>query len=189
MVKRRTGNKYKHWQLKNTFFLLVSFLALFDLSRNGMLDTLVNQISALDYVGLLLTGMFFVSTFTIAPAIVLLSGLAAIYNPIEIALVGGVGAVIGDYIIFRFLKDRVFQELGPLFLKTVGSRVRHMFHTPFFAWLSPLLGAIIISSPLPDELGIGLLGISKLKHWQFLILSFVLNVVGIFIVISIAKSL
>ncbi|MDP4000829.1 MAG: hypothetical protein Q8P83_01165 [bacterium] len=189
MTKAKFRHKYKHWQLKNTFFLLVSLLVLFDLARNGMLDTLVNQISALDYVGLILTGMFFVSTFTIAPAIVLLSSLAEIYNPFEIALVGGVGAVIGDYIIFRFLKDRVFQELGPLFLKTVGSKVRHMFHTPFFAWLSPVLGAIIISSPLPDEVGIGLLGISKLKHWQFIILSFILNVVGIFIVISIARSL
>lgn len=154
-----------------------------------MLQGVVEQVAALDYFGLFLAGMFFVSTFTVAPAIVVLSELASTFNPLQIALIGGLGAVAGDYLIFRFLQDRVFEELTPIFLKTVGSKLRHIFHTPFFAWLSPVLGAIIISSPFPDELGIGLLGISKLKHWQFLFISYALNTVGIFVVVSIAQFL
>jgi len=37
---------------------------------------------------------------------------------------------------------------------------------------------------LPDELGVGLMGISKLKTYQFIILSYVLNSIGIILVIS-----
>jgi uncharacterized membrane protein YdjX (TVP38/TMEM64 family) len=47
-----------------------------------------------------------------------------------------------------------------------------------------VLGAIIIASPLPDEMGVGLMGISKLKTSQFILLSFVLNAIGIFIVVT-----
>lgn len=49
-------------------------------------------------------------------------------------------------------------------------------------------GAFIIASPFPDEMRIGLIGASKLKNWQFLILSFLLNSIGIFVVVTAARS-
>ncbi|MEK7660290.1 MAG: hypothetical protein AAB343_03750 [Patescibacteria group bacterium] len=50
------------------------------------------------------------------------------------------------------------------------------------------MGAIIIASPFPDEVGISLMGISQLKNWQFLVISFLLNSLGILFVVTIAKS-
>jgi hypothetical protein len=58
-----------------------------------------------------------------------------------------------------------------------------------FRAVMPFLGALIIASPLPDELGLVFLGISKLKTRYFLPLSFVLNFFGILIIGLIAKSL
>jgi len=46
------------------------------------------------------------------------------------------------------------------------------------------VGALIIISPLPDELGVSLMGISKLKWYRFLLLSFTLNTLGIFFLLS-----
>jgi hypothetical protein len=49
-----------------------------------------------------------------------------------------------------------------------------------------VFGAVIIASPLPDEAGVSLLSLSKLKNWQFILLSFVLNATGIFIIVTLA---
>jgi hypothetical protein len=63
-----------------------------------------------------------------------------------------------------------------------------IFSTPYFAWILPVLGAFIIASPFPDEIGIGLMGISRMKTWQFLLLAFVLNSTGIFFIVTLANS-
>ena len=54
-----------------------------------------------------------------------------------------------------------------------------MFRFKHFRWLTLLAGALLIASPLPDELGIALLGFSKVSTRYFAILSFVFNFLGI----------
>jgi hypothetical protein len=49
------------------------------------------------------------------------------------------------------------------------------------------VGAIIIASPLPDELGLALLGVSTLSRPQFFLLSFAMNSLGIFIILLVAQ--
>lgn len=46
-------------------------------------------------------------------------------------------------------------------------------------WLMGAVGMLIIASPLPDKLGIALLGFSKTKQRFFLLLSFTANFLGI----------
>ncbi len=176
--------RYKHWKYKNTFFLVCTLIFLFYLTSQGHLDTVVKGIAGYGYLGVFVVGMFFVSTFTVVPAGMVLFQLAKELNPFGLVLFAGAGSMLGDFIIFKFFKDRVFEELKPVFLRLGGSRLSHIFHMPYFAWLGPLLGALIIISPFPDEIGIGLLGISKLKNWQFLLLSFSLNSLGILLLVS-----
>lgn len=178
---------YRNWRYRNTAFLILSVIAVFFLAGTPFVRDLIGSIGDLGYAGALITGIFFVSTFTVAPAIVVLFSLAERLNPWEVAILAGVGAVIGDYIIFRFVRDRLVDELKPVFLKFGGHYLVGLFQTKYFAWLIPLIGAAIIASPLPDETGVSILGISRLKTWQFLFLSFVLNATGIFIVITVAR--
>lgn len=180
--------RYKTWKYKNTFFLVISLIILFYLTGTDLGQQAIHSISKLGYIGSFVAGIFFVSTFTVAPASVVLFKLTQIYNPILIAITSGFGAVIGDYIIFRFLKDNVFEEIKPIFMKLGGSNLSRLMSTPYFSWLAPVIGAIIIASPFPDEIGVGLMGISKLKNWQFLTISFLLNSLGILLIITIAKS-
>jgi len=179
---------YKSWKYKNTFFLLLSLVALFYFSSTDFGQQIITNISKFGYVGSFISGIFFVSTFTVAPASMVLFKLAQTYDPLLIALTAGLGAVIGDYLIFRFLKDNVFAEIKPIFMKLGGSNLSRLISTPYFAWFAPVVGALIIASPFPDEIGVGLMGISKLKNWQFLTISFLLNSLGILIIITIAKS-
>ncbi len=180
--------RYKTWKYKNTFFLIVSLIVLFYITGTTLGQQAIHSISKLGYMGSFVAGIFFVSTFTVAPASVVLFKLAQAYNPFLIALTAGLGAVIGDFLIFRFLKDNVFEEIKPIFMKLGGSNLSRLMSTPYFAWLAPVLGALIIASPFPDEIGVGLMGISKLKNWQFLTISFLLNSLGILLIITIAKS-
>src|SRR5262249_43219313 len=46
-------------------------------------------------------------------------------------------------------------------------------------WLSFFVGGLIIASPLPDELGIGLLGVARLRTAWFVLLSYAFNFLGI----------
>ena len=100
----------------------------------------------------------------------------------------GLGGVFGDYLIFRFLKDRVFEEIKPILKKIGKPLVNKLIFTPRFSWIVPVLGAIIIASPFPDEIGISLMGLSKIKNWQFVLISFILNSLGILFMIMIIKS-
>jgi len=182
-------NRWKNWHYKNTTFLIISLFVFAYFVKSDFMQYFIKSIGNLGYIGSFLSGMFFVSIFTVAPASVILFDTAKTLNPYLVALFAGIGAVAGDYIILRILKDRVFEELLPLFKKTTNSFLKNIFSSPFFAWLIPLIGAIIIASPLPDELGISLMGISKIKNWQFILITFLLNSIGILVIISLAMSL
>lgn len=180
--------RYRKWQYKNTALLILGLGLFIYFADSHLVQNVINQIGSLGYFGAFIAGIFFVSTFTVVPATYVLYVLADQLNPLEVAIFAGFGALAGDYFIFRFFKDKIFSELKPIFLKLGGNYLIRIFRTPYFAWFVPLVGAAIIASPLPDEAGIGILGISKLKNWQFMLLSFFLNATGILLIILATKS-
>jgi len=180
---------WKNWEYKNTTFLILSLIAFVFLLEKDFVQDFIKSIGTLGYFGSFISGVFFVSIFTVAPASAVIFEISKNLNPYLVALTAGIGAVAGDYIILRILKDRVFEELLPLFRKSGGSFLEKIFSSPFFAWMIPLFGAIIIASPLPDELGISLMGLSKIKNWQFILLTFILNSLGILAIVMLSKTI
>jgi hypothetical protein len=140
------------------------------------------------FIGPLIAGILFVSTFTAALGILILLDLAKVLSPLEIAIIAGIGATIGDFAIFRFFKNNLLGEIKLIYYKLRGEHLTKILHHKYLGWILPVIGAIIIASPFPDEIGIGLLGISKIKNYQFIVLSFILDAVGIFLLVS-ASSL
>lgn len=179
----------KHFKYKNTLAVLVIILILYFLLNNPATRIFIESFGSLGLWGAFVAGIFFVSSFTVTIAGVVLFFIAQNTNPLSVALIAGLGAVIGDFLIFRFFKDRVFEELRPLFRKIGGSRLAKALKSPFLRWLSPILGAVIIASPFPDEIGVGLMGLSKMKAWQFMFLAFILNAVGIYVIVSFANNI
>lgn len=180
--------EWKNWRYKNTTLLIVSMALFFFLASTPIISTFIQKMGDSGYVGAFVVGMLFVSVFTAAPAGVVLYNLADKLHPLEIAAIAGAGAVVGDYILFRRIKGGLLDELLPLFHKVTSHRVSKLFYTPYFSWLLPILGLVIIATPGPDEVGIGLLGLTKIKPWQFLLVTFALNAVGIFFVVLLARS-
>lgn len=176
---------WKHWKYKNLTLLGVSIAVAIYLFREESFHEFLLGLGNTGYIGAFIAGILFVSTFTAATGAVILLVLAEKLSPFEIGIIAGLGAVIGDFTIFKFVKDNIIEELKDIYNQVDhDNHLKKIFHTKYFSWTFPVLGAIIIASPLPDELGVSLMGISKMKTYQFLILSFILNAVGIFLVVS-----
>lgn len=178
-------NTWHRYRYKNLTYLAISIVVSLLLLRIESFHTALLHLGNSGYIGAFIAGILFISTFTVSIGTVILLILAESLNPVEIGIIAGLGAVIGDFLIFRFIRNQgLGEEIKHLFTYFGGDKVSDLVHTKYFSWTLPVVGALIIASPLPDELGVGLMGISKMKTYQFLFLSFILNFIGIFLVIS-----
>lgn len=183
------NNFWKKWKYPYLTAILISVLVAIVLSQNETFKNWLLNLGSLEYIGALLAGMIFVSSFTAAISIVVIGIMAQNINPIALGLIGGVGAVIGDYLIFKLVRSHLQDELSMLFGKEGTSYVKTVLRSRYIAWMLPLLGVAIIASPLPDELGVSLLGIAQISEARFILISYISNAVGILMIASVAKVL
>lgn len=172
---------------KNLFqdaaIVVLSIVIALNLAKTDVLIDILASSRQLRWLGSFVSGIFFTSIFTTAPATVTLGEIAQNGSIWFTALFGGLGAVVGDLVIFRFIRDRIGQDISRLLEhRSGGRRLKHVFRFKFMRWLTFLAGGLIIASPLPDEIGISLLGFSKTKTLFFIPLSFVCNFIGILVV-------
>jgi uncharacterized membrane protein YdjX (TVP38/TMEM64 family) len=177
-MKRHTKHHYK-----NIFLVGIGILAAIGLSRSGKM---LGYLGNVGYLGVFVAGVLLVSTFTAPTGIAMLLILTKQYAPIEIVLLAGAGTVVSDVLIFYFVRDNLANELEDLYKQFGGSHLTHIFHSKHFRWTLPVIGTFIIASPLPDELGVSLLSISKMKLPQFILTSFCLHSLGIFLIVSLS---
>jgi hypothetical protein len=175
--------EYKHTTIAT--LALVSFIFLFDTAFMASVFSFLNE---LDYLGGLIAGALSASLITAALALVLVVELAQHLDPLALAILVGVGSAIGDMILLLFFEERIFHELAPLGRKlglrrfVRRSRKRRM-STPLL-----LTGAFVIMTPLPDEVGLGLLGISHFPKIFLFVLCLALNTLGASLVIMAARA-
>ncbi len=150
------------------------------LVSSGVLERLFSISQELNYIAAFITGIFFTSVLTMAVAAVSFVKIAPTMPPFILALYGALGAVIGDAIIFFFVKDALAEDVMELIKASGFRRYLSIFRLRLFRWLLPLLGALILASPISDELGLALMGLSKVRPWVVLSFAFVLNFIGIF---------
>ena len=181
------SSHHRHWRYKNLTLLFVGLIAAYILQQQAWFHEAIAYVSGLDGVGAVIGGMLFVSTFTIGIGGVILFDLAKTTPLVELALLGGLGEVIVDVIIFHFVRDDIVSEVKPIYKKLGGGHLTKILHTRYFSWTLPVIGALIIASPLPDELGVSLLGLSKFSMWQFIALSYILDAVGIFLMVGASR--
>src|SRR3989344_203678 len=180
---------WRHYHYKNLTYLSVSIIIAIFLLQNKDFQTMLHGLGEWGYVGALLGGMFFSSTFTVSIGSVILFVLANNHlSSIEIAIFGAIGSVLCDFIIFQAIRSHgLIDEIKHVFEFMGGEKLHHLLNTKYFTWTLPVAGAIIIASPLPDEVGVSLMGISHMRPSRFLLLSFGLNFTGILIIITAAR--
>ena len=176
--------------LRQDFYIVLASIAVaWAIVRFGAVDALLAYLGDGVLAASFAAGMFFTSVMTTAPALAVLGILSLHGNPLLVALVGGLGAVCGDYLIFAFVRDRLGEDFAYLLKREGSPRFFKIFHRKSFRWVLPFVGGLIIASPLPDELGLALLGIAKMRTSRFLLLSFAFNSIGILLIGLAARSL
>lgn len=167
---------------KNILVLTISIIAAILLAKSGIFDSVINATEGLKILGIFIAGFFFTSALTIGPAGVALVKLSQTESIFLIAVVGAFGSVIGDLIIFRFVRDRISDDFIALFQQVKIKRWIHILHLEIFRFFTPFIGALLVASPLPDEIGLAMMGISKIKTRYFIPISYFLNFIGILLI-------
>lgn len=191
ILKLNMFNSFKNNKkklIKNLSIVFLSVLIAIILAKTDAFRDLLISIQGLKFIGSFIAGIFFISVFTVAPASVMLFNIAQITPIWEVAILGGLGAVVGDFIIFRFIKNNFADEVINLLKKTKIQKIAGIIHLSAFRWLVPFIGALIIASPLPDELGLTMMGLSKVKTSTFVLISFILNSLGILALVFIIRG-
>jgi hypothetical protein len=174
-----------HHKYKNIILTIAGFTLAIFLAQNQTFNQFLAHLGNYGYISAFFAGMLFASTFTIAAGGLILLTLAKTLSPLELIIIGGFGAVTFDFLVFKFVKDKVNSEVTPVFEKFLHRHhFRKILHTKYFGWTLPVVGAFIIASPLPDEIGVSLLGISKMNPIYFLGISFISHLIGMSTIIA-----
>lgn len=170
-------NNFQKWVLFIGILIITIILII-----TGKLRELIAFSINFGIIGIFISGMLFGYGFTAVPATASLIYFTEFYNPIIIAIIGATGTMIGDLFIFKYFKKQLPNEIEGFLRK---SKIQKLKKTRFF-WLIPAIAGFIIASPLPDEIGVSLLGTYKFDTKKFMILSFILNFIGILIITGIS---
>jgi len=193
----RTVKKY-HWKYRNLIYLVISFVAAYFILRTDAIVSFIHNLGLLGFPAAFIAGMFFTYGLTTVPATVAIYSLAQAFNPFLIAFIGAFGSVVSDYLIFRFVKDRLAGEIIMLskeinrIRKPISSLVleeemiirtwKKISKSKIWNVLIPVIAGFIIASPLPDELGAAMFGAIKFDLKKFIVISYLLNFTGILII-------
>lgn len=173
-------------------FIVVLILTYFLFTGNEFI-LIKELLLSLGYFGAFIAGIMFVYGFTSPIATGILIVLASSLNIWIAGFIAGFGAVLGDLIIFRFIRSSFKEELDLLKQERIFIRVRDLIPEKFRKsklkeYLILIFAGFLIASPLPDEFGVSLLAMSEtVSEWKFMILSYILNTFGIFVILGIGS--
>jgi len=170
---------WRRYEYKHTTLAILAIAVFLLALDSALVQALLVSIKTLGLGGIFIAGILFVSFFTAAPAVVLLVAAADNYHPMTIAIVAGAGSIIGDWIILKLFEEKVAYELVPLAKKFGIMPIIRLLKRKVFQPVAITLGIIFVASPLPDEAGLALLGLSKLPLVKLLFITFLLNAIGI----------
>ena len=149
----------------------------------------VKELHHFGYYSMFLFGSLFTFGFTTPFAI----GYFLTYTPTNIwiaGIIGGIGATIGDLLIFKFVKFSFEDEFNKIrkekITRKIDNKLRKLLGRKIKTYLTYAFAGIIIASPLPDEAGVTMLaGLTEIKPSILAIISFIFNTIGILIFLRI----
>lgn len=168
------------------FFSIV--VAIFIL-RSEYINTVIKTLGSLEYLGVFIAGLFFSSGFTEAPAASIIFILSQNLNPFLVAILGTLGAVFMDYLMFRFCKEGFIIELKHAteyfhFHPHLNRAIHKIFHK-----ISGLIAGIIIASPIPDEFAAVFCASVKMNTKRFIVIAAIFKFLGILAIALLANAL
>lgn len=170
-----------------------SCVASYILVQNGTFESVTHLLNTGGYLSAFFAGLLFSFGFATPFAIGLFIAIAPDVHPLQAALLGGAGALLSDLLLFSFarlsLKDELHRlSLTHLWQRCIGMLHRDHFHPSVRKAVLVLTAGLIIASPLPDEIGVTMLGgATRMNGRAFGVLSYALNTLGILVILLLAQ--
>jgi uncharacterized membrane protein YdjX (TVP38/TMEM64 family) len=169
-------------------FLIVIFilLAYYIFSQKQVLD-FVSNLDQLSYFGIFIAGIFLAFGFS-APFSVGFFIVAQPNNLFLATLIGGIGAMVGDMIIFKTIKFSFMDEFEKLkrikiikYIRKISIKNKHLLIKHYLLYV---FAGILIATPLPDEVGVSMLaGLTNINPKKLAVISFILHSTAIFLIL------
>lgn len=163
-------------------FLAASIILAAWLFNSGLIEKILLVPAGYKWLAIFVAGIFLPFIFTTASAALAIFMLAKISPLYAIVLFGGLGTLFGDFVVFRFSKKWLADDLCYLLNLAKHKRWLHIFHLKIFRWIAPLVIALIIATPIPDEFAVAFLGLEKITGARFVAMTFVIHAATITII-------
>ena len=166
-------------------FLILSILIAYAVFTQTTFPDKIGRLDGLGYIGIFIAGMLYSFGFSASFAV----GFFLTVKDLNIflaAIIGGLGSLLTDLIIFtvirfsfmdefnRIKKTKPFLFVEKLMEKDLNSKTRRV--------LLYITSCIMIASPLPDEVAVTILsGLTNLKLKGMAVISIILSTIGILI--------
>lgn len=175
--------------------LACSFVLAYVLYMQGAFDILPELLNGHGYISMFLGGLLFSFGFTTPFAIAIFAAMSGLVHPVLGALVGAFGAMLSDMFIFQFIRISFMDELRRLKASAMFRWFKERSHKEnipermrqYVQWS---VAGILIASPLPDELGVSVLGgLTEIKTKPFAIACYFMNAAGILVMLLLSQAL
>jgi len=175
---------YEWNHYKTILIIMIIFLTL-ESYLTGSLEKFLNSLGNYEYLGAVLAGFFYTYGATTAFSVATFFILAKILNPWISALLGALGSIVSEYIIYNFVSEKSGKIIKIHNKKYKIPEIK----SKFVKKISPLIAGFIIASPLPDELAAIFLGAEKYDRKKFILLAFIFNFIGILFIVALGRIL
>lgn len=161
------------------------------IKNSQIFEILVNFFAGTYFIpATIIIGALFAITFTTAISTSVLIILAqTTNNPFLVALLAGLGSSLANFVIYKYFEKEIISDveiIEPRYAKRLAHKI---IHSKLFLGLVPYAAALLLASPLPDEVGMLLLTSASYKYKHIFLLSFGFHTVGILAIILLASFL
>lgn len=174
--------------------LAATFVLAIVLYRAGVFRAFERTLDGGSYLSVFVAGFFFSYSFTTAFAIAFFIAVAPDVHPFAAAPLAGAGALCADFLLFRFIRSGLDDEIHRLKSTRLILWLGEVFHrhSPLERIRTYLLWSVaglIIASPLPDELGVSLLStVGEIDPRKFAVFCFAVNTLGVLAILLAARA-
>jgi len=187
---RHVFSKIKYPKL--ALLALTYLFAILIFSENDLLHY-SEPLSSLGLTGVFVAGFFYAYEITAAPATAVLLLMAEGRNILVAGIVGGLGALVSDIIIFYFFRAEMLGEIRGISKTRVAQFIEKeetLLFGRFKKYVLYAFACFMVASPLPTEIGISILAtVKSLTPKKFIFLAFLLHTTGILAILALGAGI
>ncbi len=173
--------KFKYPKFLIFFILVVLAIGLY---KDAQQPALHDLIISLGYFGTFVSGMLYTYGFTTPFATALLLVFDGSVNIFLAAAIAGLGAVVSDLIIFKFIRKEFSDEIISLSHEKIIERIEKHIPPLFREPIVFLIAGIIAAAPIPDEIAVSLLATYRnVTTEAFILFSYIAKTIGIYLIL------